>query len=620
MKKRTNPNTSILLTAIAATLLAGENAWAADLRRVAVDGDFETAAAWSPTNKPVAGDHAIFAADGSGTVAFNGNEASDTFAVNATNYTWDLNGNTYTLGGTTDRNRIDLGGHLTVTSTSAGGTVQNNVNTGDADPGLNVGRNGVGTLILNGANVTWNNPSDRVYVGSEGAASVGVLEVRNGATFDVGGANQTMIGRLADATGTVRVDGANSLFDAGAGDTFIGNQGNGTLEITDGGRFNADFTSVLAAAANGTVWVDGAGSLFAMNNKSLEIGNTGASVADITVTAGGNFGSQTTFPSTYINRIEAGRVAGSTVDITVDGAGSKFFAEFIYLGGRNSGGPFGTAHATISSGGVLRVHKQLTVYSGSTVTLDGGTVEYGNTSGGNSLELRGTLAGSGNVNNIGGGADALIATGATFDPGTDTGAGTLGFLEYNFTNDAATVFEVDIFGNGGASWDVLAITNVPLHSTAGFIELNGGTVDVTTSAGGLDFHPVGFDLVVGQTVTVNTMPTLSLPAGYAGNLVHATTGGLLQANQESLRLVITDSPSAPTDFSITNVTANAAAQEVVITWESESNQTYTLRRATNLVSGFDTELTNGFPATSASSTYTDDVTSIPSAAYRVERE
>ena len=31
---------------------------------------------------------------------------------------------------------------------------------------------------------------------------------------------------------------------------------------------------------------------------------------------------------------------------------------------------------------------------------------------------------------------------------------TLDYSEYNFTNDAATVFEVDIFGNGGASWDV----------------------------------------------------------------------------------------------------------------------------------------------------------------------
>ena len=529
-----------MITWAAALLLGGSGAFAVDHERNTVGGDFDTGSEWTPAGPPGGGDHAEFGSNGSGTVDFNGAEGTDTFDVNSNTYTWDLNGNTYTLGGTTDRNRVDLGGHLTVTSSSAGGTVQNNVVAGGSDPALNVGRNTVGTLILDGTNVTWNNTADNVYVGDQGPGSVGVIEVRNGATFDVASGNTTVLGRGVDAIGTARVDGSNSLFDAV--NSTIGSTGHGTLEISNGGRYNANGPTTIAGTATGTVSVSGANSLYAMNNNNLEMGNDAAAVANITVTSGGSFGNNSVGGG-GINRIEVGRVAGSTVTISVDGATSKMYANQLYVGG-SSGSAGGNASVTVSDSAILRVHTILRVYGTSTLTLDGGTVQYG-TPGGVTLDLRGTLAGNGDINNIGGGADTLSVTGGTLDPGTDSAAGTIAFLEYNFNNDASTTYEIDIFGDGGTSWDQLDFSNL-----AGTITINGGTVNVTTEALSLDNKVDGFDLIYGDTVTINTLPTLTLPAGYAGNLQFANSGGLLDPGDESLRLVITRAPHPGTIFTV----------------------------------------------------------------------
>jgi len=63
------------------------------------------------------------------------------------------------------------------------------------------------------------------------------------------------------------------------------------------------------------------------------------------------------------------------------------------------------------------------------------------------------------------------------------------------------------------------------------------------NASGLHNHVDGFDLVIGNTVSINTLPTLNLPAGYAGNLEFADTGGILGAGEESLRLVFIPEPN-----------------------------------------------------------------------------
>ena len=73
-------------------------------------------------------------------------------------------------------------------------------------------------------------------------------------------------------------------------------------------------------------------------------------------------------------------------------------------------------------------------------------------------------------------------------------------------------------------------------------------------------------------------------------------------------------------LSVSGISADAGAQEVVITWGSEPGQSYTVRRAGDPTSGFTNELASGMVAGAVSSTYTDDVTGVDAANYRVEQE
>jgi len=72
------------------------------------------------------------------------------------------------------------------------------------------------------------------------------------------------------------------------------------------------------------------------------------------------------------------------------------------------------------------------------------------------------------------------------------------------------------------------------------------------------------------------------------------------------------------DFSLTSANANPGANQMVITWDSQAGATYEVQRSTDLVNGTFLILQTAIPAFPPSQTYTDTVTGIPGAAYRIK--
>jgi hypothetical protein len=60
--------------------------------------------------------------------------------------------------------------------------------------------------------------------------------------------------------------------------------------------------------------------------------------------------------------------------------------------------------------------------------------------------------------------------------------------------------------------------------------------------------------------------------------------------------------------------------DAVITWESTSNGTYQVDRSMDLIQGFTEILATNVPATPPLNTYTDTVTGVDDAAYRIQEE
>lgn len=119
-----------------------------------------------------------------------------------------------------------------------------------------------GYVTVDGPNSTWTN-NGNLTVGFRGA---GELSITNGGV--VKNTSTAYISRYADTTGSsVLVDGAGSLWET-IGSIYVGNQGEGSLTISNGGTVNVSSALSLgfSAGSSAYVYVSGAGS-------SLNIGN-----------------------------------------------------------------------------------------------------------------------------------------------------------------------------------------------------------------------------------------------------------------------------------------------------------------------------------------------------------
>ncbi len=299
-----------------------------------------------------------------------------------------------------------------------------------------------------------------------------------------------IIGDKAGSTGTVLVTGAGSTWANNGNDLYVGADGNGTLNIKNGGAVSDRYGIVSGYfSSTGAATVDGAGSTWT-NSQDLSVGGSGNTVPNavrgtLTISNGGavsNIGGTIGYDS------------GSTGVVTVDGAGSTWTnsSDLIF-------GFLGTASGTltISNGGVV---------SAATTTLADGTGSTG------TLNIGAALG------------QAAVAPGAFNTASVDFGDGT-GEIVFNHTA-ANYIFSPTItsFGSGTGSVLVEAGTTT-LTAISSYIRptiIDGGTLLVNGS-------------IAGSSVTVNTGGALG------GNGTVGTTsinGGTLAPGNASGALTV----------------------------------------------------------------------------------
>jgi T5SS/PEP-CTERM-associated repeat protein len=156
-----------------------------------------------------------------------------------------------------------------------------------------------GEVEVNGVGSSWavgNDTNDDLYVGRDGP---GTLRITDGGHVSNGGA--AILGSRfnpSNPTGTVAVDGAGSTWTSG-GRLAVGADGLGTIQITRGGRVTSAGISTLGlrAGATGSVTVDGADSVW-KSSGGLNVGEEGNGTLEITSGGRVEVGSETWVAST----------------------------------------------------------------------------------------------------------------------------------------------------------------------------------------------------------------------------------------------------------------------------------------------------------------------------------
>lgn len=230
-----------------------------------------------------------------------------------------------------------------------------------------------GMVTVDGSGSAWNN-SGGIVVGCGGN---GTMNITNGGTVTSCGNDfqSTLdgagcVGLFGGATGTVRVQGAGSLW-ANSGDLWIGGiNSTGTLQISGGagvGCGNAhigqSFPVPTSLRSTGSILVDGTGSIFtcydtlAMGGFDLPLGPSHSN-ANLRITNGG---------AVTVSRADIGKYAVERAILTVDGSGSIFTADVIKLGM-----DVGFRAMIITGGGSITTRQSIGFFGQSLLAVDVG--------------------------------------------------------------------------------------------------------------------------------------------------------------------------------------------------------------------------------------------------------
>ncbi|MCX5653804.1 MAG: PEP-CTERM sorting domain-containing protein [Planctomycetota bacterium] len=247
-----------------------------------------------------------------------------------------------------------------------------------------------GKVTVDGSGSIWSNQY-ALWVGYEGNGTLDITaggEVRNSTASNVG--------NDPGSTGVVTVKGAGSKWTA-SGESNVGFEGDGTLNITGGGAVSNDTGYIgRRSGSTGAVTVDGLGSTWA-NDGDVHVGFEGNGTLNITG------GAVVTNEFGFI-----GLGSGVSGAVTVDGTGSKWINCYAPYDSRLRVGERGHGTLNISGGGAV-ISDSCTIgfSSGSTgvVTVDGTGSTWTN-----NLNLYVSYSGDGTLNIIGGG---LVSVGDT---------------------------------------------------------------------------------------------------------------------------------------------------------------------------------------------------------------
>jgi autotransporter family porin len=400
---------------------------------------------------------------------------------------------------------------------------------------VGAGSGSTGVVNVSGTGSTWNSQGTTA-IGDNGN---GTLNISDGGTVN---ALALRVGNGAGSEGTVNVDGAtlNVTGSRSIGSGIIGNAGTGRLNITNGGTVSDSFTYIGGAGGIGTVSVSGNGSVFNSNLNTI-VGNGGQGL--IEVTDGGVFNaSVSTSPASALVlgfAVTPGNLNGGSVRI--QGIGSTVNA----MGGNTVIGENDPGTILLEDGGRLN-------------TTDIIIASQADSSGQLFIGFNGSGAGSIN------------------DSATITFGDGRGFLSFDHNEEIN--FNNLIQGDGTVIIDSGITTLTAANSWSGRTLINAGTLKagtdntfspnasyILTSAGVMDLD--GHNQTVGSTSNAGTINLAGQNAGtvmivngnYSGNdglLIFGTALG--DDNSNTDRLIVTGDTAGTSRVAVNNLGGSGA--------------------------------------------------------------
>ena len=382
-------------------------------------------------------------------------------------------------------------------------------------------------LNANGDHSTWRVLAGNFYVGKQGS---GLLEIADGGQLineaGYGGNDSLEIGSATGSSGEVTVSGAGSILSA-FGQIIVGGASTGNLDISDGAIVDSGSGLIgRDSGSTGVVSVDGAGSLWESPGK-FYVGYSGSGLLHIA--SGGRV-------NNYGDHSYVGYNAGSSGEVTVDGAGSRWSLEIgLHVG------TVGTGTLDITNGGIVESGKTTEIGGGNnsgvgTVNVNGVGSHFNVGGQGGpyqSLLLSIGRRGSGTLNITEGAlATIVVADIGGSESSGDTGKGT---VTVDGAGSRLEVSDVLIVGHRGEG--TLAVTNgAYLQGSETIIGKNSGARGILTieGAGSQAFFQGGpftigelgdgtFEILNGAQVTTSTQVQIgaasNLPLGVGNGAV-----------------------------------------------------------------------------------------------------
>ena len=219
--------------------------------------------------------------------------------------------------------------------------------------------NGSGTVWVEN-NSTWENQNS-LYIGAEGGT--GTLNIENGGqVFSSTG----FVGQINGGSGTVNVSGAGSKW-TNSSNFFVGFDADGTVSITDGGVVQTGYTEIgRIANRSGEILVDGAGSKLDVTGNPIIVGQNGN--ASLHIQNGGQ----------VVSGVSVVAIGSGEGEVDITGTNSVWQnSSSLFVAGYTSASQ-GTGIVRVSNNGRLSIADTLQIWDNGALEIDGGHIDATN--------------------------------------------------------------------------------------------------------------------------------------------------------------------------------------------------------------------------------------------------